>query len=85
MNAYIGEEVIGEEHTYEARLPVVRFWEEINGELQPQFYTYEYKELYKNQNRKPIDRIVEVTLKKVNPKTVKHGDGWFYVTKKFHF
>lgn len=85
MNAYIGEEVIGEEHTYEARLPVVRFWEEIDGELQPQFYTYEYKELYKNQHRKPIDRMVEVTLKKVNPKTVKHGDGWFYVTKKFHF
>lgn len=85
MNAYVGEEITDGANTYEERLPVVRFWEEIDGELQPQFYTYEYKELYKNQNREPIDRMVEVTLKKVNPKDVKQGDEWFYVTKKFLF
>ena len=84
-NTYVVEEIATEESTYEVRVPVVRFWEEIDGELQPQFYTYEYKELYKNQNREPIDRMVEVTLKKVDPKDVKQGDDWFYVNKKFLF
>ena len=85
MNAYVGEKVKRGVQTYDERLPVVRFWEEIDGELQPQFYTYEYKELKKNQYKQPIERMVEVSLKKVNPDDVQYGYDWFYVTKKFLF
>ena len=85
MNAYVSEEVTDGENTYEARLPVVRFWEEIDGELQAQFYTYEHKTLNGKRHIELIDRMVEVTLKKVNPQDVKQGDDWFYINKKFVF
>lgn len=90
QNLYVGEMVektIDEETvTFDCRLPVVRFWEEVDGEKIPQYYTYEYRRIGKQGGyRDSLNEFCEVTLKKVNPEKVKQDEEWFFIDKKFYF
>lgn len=92
QNLYVGEEVTvmcdgTVSETIENRLPVVRFWEEVDGESVPQYYTYEMRYIGKREeiHSDYLNSIVEVTLKKVKPETVKQDEDWFFIDKKFGY
>ena len=90
QNLYVGE-MVGETiegvcKTFDKRLPVVRFWEEVDGEKSSQYYTYEYRRIGKRGGYPDsLNEFCEITLKKVNPDKVKQDEEWFFIDKKFHF
>ena len=90
QNMYVGEmveETIDEVcRTMDTRLPVVRFWEEVDGEKVPQYFTYEYRRLGKRGGYSDLlNEFCEITLKKVSPEKVKQDEEWFFIDKKFRF